>query len=286
MSVEVSVVTPSYNMLDYLKRCVASVADQQGVEVEHIVVDAVSDDGTVEWLRSNPRVEALVEPDRGMYDAVNKGFSRARGELLAYLNCDEQYLPGTLAFVADWFRRHPEVDILFGSVLLIRPDGSLISYRKAYPPRWFYILASHLYVLSCAMFLRRWVVEEGDGFFDVRFRDVGDADFVVRLLRKGYRAEAVPRYLSAFTLTGQNMSAGENARRERMGMLADAPWWVRAFRLPLNAARLAEKLLHGAYHQRMPLEYAVYTDGELGARRGFAVSRASFRWPRDEGEGR
>lgn len=74
----VTVLTPSFNNLPYLRRCCASVADQAGVETEHLVIDGASTDGTPGWLRA--RGESFIsEPDRGMYDALNKGFDRARG---------------------------------------------------------------------------------------------------------------------------------------------------------------------------------------------------------------
>ena len=91
-----SIVTPSFRNSNWLKLCIASVADQQGVEVEHIVQDSCSDDGTQNWLPNDKRVKAFIEKDSGMYDAVNRGYRRATGDILAYLNCDEEYLPGAL----------------------------------------------------------------------------------------------------------------------------------------------------------------------------------------------
>src|SRR5258708_5193184 len=79
--------TPSFRNSQWLKLCVASVADQ-GVELEHIVQDAGSDDGTLDWLPRDPRVKPFVESDQGMYDAINRGLRRANGEILSYLNCD------------------------------------------------------------------------------------------------------------------------------------------------------------------------------------------------------
>jgi glycosyltransferase involved in cell wall biosynthesis len=96
---DISVVTPSFNMLSYLKRCVASVADQERVQAEHLVMDGGSRDGTVEWLKTQTSLLSEVRSDNGMYDAVNRGFRRARGQIVAHLNCDEQYLPGTLESV-------------------------------------------------------------------------------------------------------------------------------------------------------------------------------------------
>src|SRR5262245_1448654 len=100
MSCDFSIVTPSFNGLDFLKRAAASVRDQKGVTLEHIVVDACSSDGTGDWLRE-AGVKSIVERDEGMYDAVNKGMNIARGDYFAYLNRDEQYLPDTLATVKE-----------------------------------------------------------------------------------------------------------------------------------------------------------------------------------------
>lgn len=272
-----SVVTPSYNMLSYLKRCVQSVADQ-AVDVQHIVVDGLSRDGTGDWLCSRAGVEAIVERDAGMYDAVNKGLDRAHGEFISYLNCDEQYLPGTLKAVAEYFDKHPNVDILFGDALLVDPDGQLLSYRKGYQPRWRYIAVSHLYVLSCTMFLRRRIIDSGHRF-DMNWKDVGDAEFVIRQLRGGARAAHIPRYLAAFTMTGSNMSGGPNARSETKRLMRSCPRSTRWLTLPLTAARLAEKTASGAYRQRFPLEYSIYRSPDDTTRHQFIASSASFRWP-------
>ncbi|MBW8001338.1 MAG: glycosyltransferase [Planctomycetes bacterium] len=272
-----SIITPSYNMLGYLKRCCASVADQQSVTFEQMVIDAESDDGTIAWLRENKQIISVVEKDKGMYDAINKGLLLAKGEILSYLNCDEQYLPGTLNFVQEYFEKHPEIDILFGNMLLVRPDGSLIAYRKGFQPRWFYIISSHLYVFSCTMFFRKKIIT--DGFrFNNSLKAIGDHDFVVRLLRHGYRAVHARRYLAAFTMTGNNMGKSENATDERRLAMA-ANKWTRFLRYPLNIARIIEKIISGAYWEKMPLVYSVYDSTDSVKRREFRVQRASFRWP-------
>jgi glycosyltransferase involved in cell wall biosynthesis len=272
-----TVVTPSYNMLPYLKRCVRSVADQRA-SVEHVVVDGLSRDGTADWLGTRSDVRAIIERDAGMYDAVNKGLERARGEFVSYLNCDEQYLPGTLDTVAEYFDAHPGVDLVFGDALLIDPQGNLLSYRKGYQPRWRYIAVAHLYVLSCTMFLRRRVLDAG-ARFDMRWKDVGDAEFVIRVLRGGARAAHISRYLAAFTMTGSNMSAGPNARAESRRLRNSCPSLVRALSLPLDAMRRVEKVASGAYFQRFPLRYDVYPDADAEVRREFVARSSTFRWP-------
>src|SRR6266446_9793139 len=116
----ISIITPSFRNSRWLKLCIPSVADQ-GVEHEHIVQDSCSDDGTQNWLPTDARVMAFIEKDRGMYDAVNRGLRRAQGEILAYLNCDEQYLPRALQAVSDYFRQNPAVQVVFADTVIVTP---------------------------------------------------------------------------------------------------------------------------------------------------------------------
>jgi glycosyltransferase involved in cell wall biosynthesis len=267
-------------MLPYLKRASASIADQNMEGVEHMVIDGVSSDGTREWLSQNPYIRSTIEKDNGMYDAVNKGLKLAKGDILAYLNCDEQYLPGTLEFVENYFKQNTGVDIIFGDLLLIRPDGSLVAFRKGYQPRWYYILTSHLYVLTCTMFFRRKIIEDGN-YFDINYKAVGDAEFVSRVLRTGYKAKHIKRYMAAFSVTGKNMSVDERSIEERKRLSLLAPFIVRKAKLFLNVLRFTEKFFSGAYFQGKPIEYSVYTDDtepQPGQRKTFKVTSASSRW--------
>src|SRR4029079_2177761 len=120
----ISIVTPSYRQVSYLRRCAMSVADQSGSFAhDHIVQDGGGGVEFEAWSKGQRVAQVFSEPDDGMYDAINRGFRKANGDILAWLNCDEQYLPGALAKVADWFERHPSKDILFGDVILAAPDG-------------------------------------------------------------------------------------------------------------------------------------------------------------------
>jgi len=170
-----SVVTPSFRSSQWLKLCIASVADQ-GTEIEHIVQDAVSDDGTLDWLPKDTRVRAFVEKDNGMYDGINRGLRRATGEILAYLNCDEQYLPGSILHVKEFFRSFPDIDVLFGDVIMIDGAGAYLYHRKMQVPLKWHTQTCHLSTLSCAMFFRRRLFFDLGFTFDTNLRDVGDGE--------------------------------------------------------------------------------------------------------------
>ncbi|MBM4156147.1 MAG: hypothetical protein FJ221_14150 [Lentisphaerae bacterium] len=214
-----------------------------------------------------------------MYDALNMGFDLADGEILGWLNADEQYLPGTLVFVADWFAAHPGHDLLFGDHLLVRGDGSLLARRRVPPVRWPYVLASHLHGLSCAMFFRRRVWEAGIRF-DPSYRSVGDADWVVRVLRAGFRAGTTDRPLAAFTLGPGNLSRQAASREEEWRLLAGAPAWIRAGRAALNLARRAEMAARGACRRTPFIEYELFTGDDPPARTRFEARDIEWRWPK------
>src|SRR5579862_2261918 len=95
-----SIVTPSYNSAEFLEDALRSVARQQGIAAEHIVIDGASTDDTVAILQRHPSVQWLSERDRGQSDAINKGFLRATGDLVGWLNADDYYLPGGLEAIA------------------------------------------------------------------------------------------------------------------------------------------------------------------------------------------
>jgi glycosyltransferase involved in cell wall biosynthesis len=271
--IDFSIITPSYNMLDHLKHCCASVADQDGVSFEHIIIDGGSSDGTVEWLQQNQNVVFICEKDEGMYDAINKGLGIAKGKYFAYLNCDEQYLPDTLSAVKDKFCKINDAEILYGDTLILNPHGKLIAYRKSHKPRWFYIYSSYLYILSCSMFFRRKIID--DGFlFNKELKSVADADLVIRLLQEDYKFAHIKQYLSTFTITGQNKSKEQYSIFEKKEFEASAPQWVKLLKIPLNAIRLSERMVNGIYHQSFPLSFAIFINNEKD-RRTYSIERAS-----------
>jgi glycosyltransferase involved in cell wall biosynthesis len=276
---DISIVTPSYNGGQWLPLCLASVADQ-GVAQEHLVQDAGSDDGTLDWLPRDSRVRAFVEKDTGMYDAVNRGYRRASGEILGYLNCDEQYLPQTLSRVLACFRAHPEVDVVFGDCLVVDAAGSYICERRSLTPQLLHTwTASNLSFLTAVTFIRRRILDRHQLWFDPKFRDAGDQDWALRLVRAGVRMTVLPEFLSVFTETGGNMNLGMNAQRERREFHATAPAWARLLAPAVLVHYRWRRWRAGHYHCT-PHEYAIYTQASRTQRQSFQVAAPTYRWIR------
>lgn len=274
-----SIVTPSFGQSQWLRLCVASVADQ-GVEHEHIVQDAGSQDGTLDWLTTDLRVKAFVEKDKGMYDGINRGLRRASGGMLAYLNCDEQYLPGALAAVAAYFEAHPNVDVVFADTIVVDAEGRYLSHRRASLPQKYHSwISSNLAILTCATFFRRRLIEQRGLFFDASLRDVADAMWVLRLIEERVPMAVLPRFTSIFTDTGDNMNLKPNAQREKREMLARAPAWARRARPLIVAHYRLRRLLAGHYWQA-PFEFTLYTRTNPAARVPRRVDQPQFRWRR------
>jgi len=252
-----SIVTPSFRNSNWLKLCIASVADQQGVELEHIVQDSCSDDGTQDWLPHDRRVKAFIEKDGGMYDAVNRGYRRATGDILAYLNCDEQYLPGALKMVQDFFAAHPETEVALAGSIVTDGEGKYICHRHSLVPHpqgiWF-----RFPVLTSSMFIRRRVIHERGIFFDTHWRVVGDLHWVVAMMKNKVPMAVCDSFTSVFTDTGDNLCLSPAAIEESRETLAMPPDWVRASRSAWVAHHHLRRLAAGHFFLK-PASYSIYT---------------------------
>jgi glycosyltransferase involved in cell wall biosynthesis len=271
-----SIITPSFRNSAWLKRCVASVADQ-GVALEHIVQDAGSDDGTLDWLPHDSRVKAFVEKDAGMYDAINRGLRRASGDVLAYLNCDEQYLPGALTAVEEFFHAHPEVEMVFGDAVIVNADGEYLFHRKMLRPLLWHTWTCQLSTLTCGTFFRRSLLERRDAFFDLKWRYISDADWMRRLIQARVPMAALGKFTAVFTHTGQNASTDEKTLAELNAFRATAPKAVRALRPLVVAHHRARRLLGGTYAQE-PFDFSLFTQAEPERRTVRHVAQPTSRW--------
>jgi glycosyltransferase involved in cell wall biosynthesis len=291
-----SIVTPSLNQLDWLELCIASVADQfvahqraecQSVCIEHIVCDAGSS-GIVEFQqrmlarfpqKTDYRLDFLVAPDGGMYDAINKGLARSSGEVCAYLNCDEQYLVGALPFVAEWLSARPWVDIGFGDIVVTSECGDYICDRTAVlPEKWHTMTSGNLSVFSAGTFFRRSSVVERKILFDPQWKMVGDAAWILKLLDARVRMGCMKRILASFTYSKENLSQQKRAREERLRLRSAAPLLPRILS-PLTVALSRFRRMFAGGYSLAPHAYEIYTRKNALARTRFNVPRPSHRWP-------
>ncbi|HEV3272033.1 MAG TPA: glycosyltransferase [Candidatus Methylacidiphilales bacterium] len=273
-----SIVTPSFKQPEWLRLCLASVADQKGdFEVEHIVQDNCSGETVAAVAGEFPGAQLISEQDKGMYDAVNRGLRRSTGDICAYLNCDEQYLPGALAGVAAFFKKHPEVDVVFGNCVLVKTDGAYFCSRPALYPIYYHARICHLSVFTAATFIRRRVFEKEGHYFDTSYRDLGDKVWVVGLFEKKIRFDVLDFTTSAFTETGDNMNMRPNAVREKLKHRAEAPTWVQLSAPFWAAFHRVRKLLAGHYSLK-PFSYSIYTLSNPKSRTSFEVTKPTTVW--------
>lgn len=273
---KISIVTPTYNSLSYLKRNLLSVSDQSlGTEIEHIIVDGSSKDGTPQFLseyQNNSPIKWISEPDRGMYHALNKGLSMASGDIIGHLNSDEQYLPGALEEVARVFNENPDVDIIYGHCVFINPDGSPVCFRKSYTPKWYLIRSSYLYLMTCTIFFRRKIIDLGFKY-EENLKSIGDEEFFCSILKAGIKGKVIDHYFAAFTMTGSNLMLKPVSFDEVKGR--DLPFIIKYFRPLINGLRILIRFLEGGYREKLPMDYQIYVEGESN-RKIFSITEQRY----------
>ena len=200
-----TIITPSLNYGRFLGDCLASVAGQAGVVLEHLVLDGGSTDDSAAVAAAFPRASWSQEPDAGMSDAINKGFERARGEWVMWLNADDRLKPGVLVEMKRRLERS-RADVVYGDWDFVDKSGNFLRRVKALRWSLFVHVHHHCYIGSTAAFYRREsVIAQG---FRLRrdFRCVMDGEFYARLAAAGKVFEYVPVDVAEFRLHAENLS--------------------------------------------------------------------------------
>lgn len=193
----VSIVTPSYNQAHFIEDTLNSIRNQTYSTVEHIVIDGGSDDGTVEILEEYEdtyNLQWVSEPDDGQSSAINKGFERADGDIVAWLNSDDVYFDvGVIRRVVEYFDRYDE-DIIYGDLAYVDED-STIEAIDVRPPFDAAKLPYRILIGQPATFLRSEVVAEEKLWVDLQFSM--DYEYWLRLARN-YSFRHVDDVLAGF----------------------------------------------------------------------------------------
>jgi glycosyltransferase involved in cell wall biosynthesis len=194
----VTVVTPSLDQGRFIRDTIESVLTQRYPRIEYLVIDGGSTDDTRAILESyGDRLQWVSEPDRGQTDAINKGWRRARGTIVAYLNSDDTYLPDAVETAVAGLRAHPDAGAVYGEGYHVDEAGRVID---RYPTEPFEMarLAETCFICQPTVFLRRDVVERL-GYLDGSLRYCMDYDLWIRLARTS-RFVQLPAYLATTRL--------------------------------------------------------------------------------------
>ena len=208
----VSIVTPSYNQSGFLEETMRSVLHQDYPNIEDLVIDGGSTDGSLEIIRKyEDRLAYWVsEPDKGQADAINKGWTRCRGDIIAFLNSDDYYLPGAVSNVVRAFQRNPDVDFVCGQAQWVSEQGAYLQttdFRVDGSDTWeLFDLYRQTSVPQPAAFVRRRVLDK-IGMLDPSFHFGLDGEFYLRVLTN-FKAIALPDSLACMRLHDTSKSVG------------------------------------------------------------------------------
>ena len=218
---DITIITPSLNYGRFLGDCLESVASQQGVSLEHLVIDGGSSDESAEVAARFPHATWLQEPDKGMSDAINKGFDRAHGKWVMWLNADDRLKPGALAAILPLLEKS-DADVVYGDWDFINETGEHMRHITA--PKWsrFVHIHHHCYVGSTAAFYRRATVIDEGHRLDLRFRYAMDSEFYARLDASGKHFAHVPVNVADFRMHGGNLSQRNLGKTRDMDQILNA----------------------------------------------------------------
>lgn len=220
MRYDVSIITPSYNQGKFIGSTIESVLSQRIPHLQYLVVDAKSTDDTITILNKyNGQIEWISERDNGQADALNKGFQKALGDIIGWINSDDIYFPGVLSTVLDFFKKTPDVDVLYGNACHIDDKNQILG---KYPTETWSLknLMDHCYISQPSVFFRKRVFEKC-GYLDVNLHFCMDYEYWLRLATNGIKFHFLPIILSATRLHPQSKTVANSikAHEEQIQMI-------------------------------------------------------------------
>jgi glycosyltransferase involved in cell wall biosynthesis len=198
----VSIVTPSFNQAEFLEETICSVLDQAYEHLEYLIVDGGSTDGSLDILEKYSHRLAwwVSEPDKGQTDAINKGFAKANGDILAWLNSDDTYLQGSISEAVGYLEAYPDVGAVYGDCNLINKEGEILGKFPARQTDYRRLMRGYVHIPQQATFFRGdlWRIV---GPLDPSFYFAMDFDLWVRLSKQA-PLKYYPRLWANFRLHG------------------------------------------------------------------------------------
>lgn len=212
----VSIVTISYNQARFLEQAICSVINQDYPDIEYIVVDPGSTDGSREIIEKyRNRIDKIIyERDEGPADGLNKGFTHATGEIFGYLNADDEYLPGTLRKVAMEFQKHADSEVIYGHGYIVDPAGNVI--RRFYSNRitpWRFVHGGAVAMQQSTFFRKEAFLAVGG--FNKSNPIWWDAELLLDFALARFKMVVVNDFWSKFTIHDQSISGQKYGKSKR-----------------------------------------------------------------------
>jgi len=177
----VSIITPSFNKGSYIEETILSVLNQTYKNIEYIVIDAVSTDQTHSILRKYENdLQWISEPDKGQADAINKGWRMAKGDIIAYLNADDSYLPEAVATAVNYFSEHPDVGMVYGDGITTDEKGNNQHLEQCGDFNLKNLICGRDDILQPSVFLRKEIFKT-IGDVDIHLNLAMDLDYWIRI---------------------------------------------------------------------------------------------------------
>lgn len=206
-----SIITVSFNQCQFIRQNIESVLSQNYPNFEHIIIDGGSTDDTIEILREYPHLNWVSEKDRGQSDGLNKGFRKANGDIIAWINSDDMLAPGALHKVNTFFENNPDKSVVTGNQIIIDGTGKIIHTIPATPFSYDYLLNGvRTSVMQNSTFFRRSVLLDV-GYLDESFHYTMDHELFVRIAKK-YRSYTIGADLAYFRVWEASKSVTSQLR--------------------------------------------------------------------------
>ena len=218
---KISIVTPSYNQALYLESCIESVINQKCQDLEYIIVDGGSNDGSRKILQKYRSAfkHLLIEDDDGHADALNKGFNLATGEIMAWLNSDDMYTPWALTCVSEIFKKYPHIHWIQGLHGFWNKKGHLTGVNRRYINKYDYLLGDYMWIQQESTFWRRSLWEKAGSFINTDYRYMVDGELWTRFFEHAelYNVESL---LSGYRIHDSNRASAHRLAVEQEMQMA------------------------------------------------------------------
>jgi glycosyltransferase involved in cell wall biosynthesis len=218
--IDFTIVTPSYNYGRFISECLDSVASQDGATFEHRIMDAGSTDETADVVARFPHASFFKEPDKGMTDGINKGFRKAQGEWVMWLNADDIMRPGALRAVKEFAEKNPQADVIYGCWNFVDAEGKFLRRMTVFPFNRRMIANHGCYIASTSTYYRRATTIAEGHLLNISFKTVMDGEYYARLSSLGKCFEYLPRVLADFRLHDESISQRNLGKEDIDGLLA------------------------------------------------------------------